>query len=99
MGWPLPADTRLIGTLSATIERPFFQAVTGSPNTWKCPGCGKIVVMPPDCGVAAGRPADRCLDQLAQALCGCWVARLTDRRVTRLVGAIMAGDEALATGT
>jgi hypothetical protein len=67
-------------------------------NTWKCPGCGKIVDLPADYEAADARAGERCLDQLAQALCGCWVARLTDGRVTRLVGAIMAGDEALAAG-
>ncbi len=31
--------------------------------------------------------------QMVQALCGCWVGRLPQPKVVRLVGAIMAGDE------
>jgi hypothetical protein len=39
---------------------------------------------------------DRRLDQLAQALCGCWVARLSESGVARLLNAVMAGDDLCA---
>jgi len=48
--------------------------------------------MPADCRAAEERPDDKRLDQLAQALCGCWVISLSDTGVMRLFGAIM-GDE------
>jgi hypothetical protein len=62
-------------------------------NVWTCPGCGAVVAMPPDVHVTASHGDERRLDQLAQALCGCWVVSLSNGRVSRLLGAIMAGDE------
>ena len=69
-------------------------AVMGTPSTWKCPGCGAIIVLPADCRGVDERPDDRRLDQLAQALCGCWAVDLPEDDLTALLGAIMAGDEA-----
>ncbi len=63
-----------------------------SPHTTTCPGCGKTVVIPSDDGYA-GAYLGRRLDQVAQALCGCWVGRLPDDSLSRLVGAIMAWGE------
>jgi hypothetical protein len=65
-----------------------------TPSTWKCPGCGVSVAMPAGCVAGDGRPDERRLDQLAQALCGCWVVNLPDSGVARLLNAIMVGDEA-----
>jgi hypothetical protein len=63
------------------------------PNLWTCPGCGAVVAMPPDVHVTASYRDEHRLDQLAQALCGCWVVSLSNGGVSRLLGAIMAGDE------
>jgi hypothetical protein len=61
--------------------------------TWKCPGCGAIVAFPADLGPAGGPAGGRHLDQLAQALCGCWVAKLPDKGLARLLRAVIIGDE------
>ena len=42
---------------------------------------------------AAIRPDERRLDQLAQALCGCWVVTLPESGLARLLEAIVAGEE------
>ena len=66
-----------------------------TPLKWTCPGCGATVALPAECG-AAGKSCDyRRLDQLAQALCGCWVVKLPDRGLARLLRAIITGDDGL----
>jgi hypothetical protein len=37
--------------------------------------------------------AERRLDQIAQASCGCWVDTLSDRRMARLLDAIVNVDD------
>jgi hypothetical protein len=49
--------------------------------------------MPADCGVTGESPDGQRLDRLAQALCGCWVVRLPDKGLSRLLRAIMTGDD------
>ena len=61
--------------------------------SWRCPGCGATVVLAAEYGAAGLRPDDRRLDQLAQALCGCWVTKLPDRGLARLLRAIWTGDD------
>lgn len=62
-----------------------------SPNTWICPGCGRTVVLPADCDTDGLRQDHRRLDQLAQALCGCWVSRLPSGGVIRFLETILDG--------
>ena len=58
---------------------------------WKCPGCGAEITLPP-VNKAAAVPADaKRLDSLAQAACGCWVKKLSDEGVGRLLGAVLTG--------
>jgi hypothetical protein len=64
-----------------------------APTTWKCPGCGALVALPVECLSTNVGPGDRRLDQLAQALCGCWVVTLPESGLARLLGAIMDGEE------
>lgn len=64
-----------------------------NPSTWICPGCGRTVALPEEYGLKGTSRDSRSLDQLAQALCGCWVGRLPRSGLTRLLGAIMAGNE------
>ena len=61
--------------------------------SWRCPGCGATVFLAAEYGAAGLRSDDRRLDQLAQALCGCWVAKLPDRGLARLLRAIWTGDD------
>lgn len=65
-------------------------------HTWKCPGCGALVGLP----TAGPPPVDETgakrLDQLAQASCGCWVDVLSDRRMARLLEAIVSVDDGLS---
>ena len=61
--------------------------------SWKCPGCGAIVVLSPECGADNAQLDDRRLDQLAQALCGCWVVKLPDLGLARILRAVMTGDD------
>lgn len=63
------------------------------PTTWKCRGCGALVDLPAECFSRGVGPGDRRLDQLAQALCGCWVVTLPESGLARLLGAIMEGEE------
>ncbi len=65
---------------------------------WKCPNCGAPVIMSADLGRAGGSAEDRGLDRLAQALCGCWVSRLSDKSLARLVRAVIIGDDAYYDG-
>lgn len=58
---------------------------------WNCPGCGAEVTLPSVDG-PAGNCAER-MDSLAQAVCGCWVKKLSDEGIGRLLGAIMTGYE------
>lgn len=64
-----------------------------NPKTWICPGCGRNVALPADCRAEGTRYDRRRLDQLAQALCGCWVSRLPNGGLARLLGAVMKGSE------
>jgi hypothetical protein len=64
-----------------------------APSTWRCPGCGAVVALPAECLAANVGPEGRRLDQLAQALCGCWVVTLPETGLVRLLGAIMDGQE------
>jgi hypothetical protein len=52
-----------------------------------------MVGLPQDVRIVAERGDGRRLDQLAQALCGCWVVSLSNGGISRLVGAILAGDD------
>jgi len=73
-----------------------FAADTGGMelcDTWRCPGCGALVVLPAACAPPGDACAERRLDQLAQASCGCWVAALSNRGVARLLEAIVRVDE------
>ena len=54
--------------------------------------------MPEDLGRAGGATEDGGLDRLAQALCGCWVSRLSDTSLARLVRAVIIGDDAYYEG-
>lgn len=49
--------------------------------------------MPADYGKDGACADSRRLGQLAQALCGCWVDRLPNSGLSRLLGAIMTGNE------
>lgn len=62
-------------------------------DTWRCPGCGALVVLPAVCASPLDALAERRLDQLAQASCGCWVATLSNRDIARLLEAIVGADE------
>jgi hypothetical protein len=62
-------------------------------DTWKCPGCGTLVVLPTACSAPADPLGEKRLDQLAQASCGCWVASLSHSGVARLLEAIVGMDE------
>ena len=61
--------------------------------TWKCPGCGADIVFSAGVGLPDGSVEGGHLDQLAQALCGCWVAKLPDKGLARLLRAVIIGDE------
>lgn len=65
---------------------------TDTPNTWKCPGCGAIVSLPQDFAAGDEPPTEKRLNQLAQALCGCWVVTMPDRGLDRLLAVILGGD-------
>lgn len=69
------------------------------PHVWECPGCGAMVRLPPEVQTNNARDDTYRLDQLAQALCGCWVVNLSSGGVSRLLGAIMTGDEHRDTGS
>jgi hypothetical protein len=75
------------------VERFWTLTATSAPKTWICPGCGASIVLPADCLAASVHPVGRRLDQLAQALCGCWVVILPESGLTRLLEAIVAGEE------
>ena len=62
-------------------------------DTWKCPGCGALVGMPESAPAPVDVRAERRLDQLAQASCGCWVDTLSDRGMARLLDAIISVDD------
>jgi hypothetical protein len=65
-------------------------------HTWKCPGCGALVGLPAAAPPPVGEAATKRLDQLAQASCGCWVDVLSDRRMARLLEAIVNVDDGIA---
>ncbi|MFH0916643.1 MAG: hypothetical protein V1912_09390 [bacterium] len=52
-----------------------------------------MIALPTDCREAGDRPDEQRLDQLTQALCGCWVARLSERGLARLLEAIVGEEE------
>jgi hypothetical protein len=90
MGLDLVAD---IGIRSLSSEEgPRSSTDMPDPHVCKCPGCGSTVVLPPDLHLLRENGNERRIDQLAQSLCGCWVVKLSDRAVSRLLGAVMAGD-------
>lgn len=62
-------------------------------DTWRCPGCGVLVVLPAAYSLPLDALAERRLDQLAQASCGCWVAALSKQDMARLLEAIVGIDE------
>jgi hypothetical protein len=62
-------------------------------DTWRCPGCGALVVLPAACAPPLDALAKRRLDQLAQASCGCWVAALSKQGMFRLLEAIVGTDQ------
>jgi hypothetical protein len=62
-------------------------------DTWRCPGCGALVVLPTACPLPVDAPGELRLDQLAQASCGCWVAALSTQGMSRLLEAIIGVDE------
>ena len=64
-------------------------------HTWKCPGCGALVGLPAAAPSPVDEAAGRRLDQLAQASCGCWVGVLSDRRMAKLLEAIVCADDGL----
>lgn len=66
--------------------------------TWKCPNCGTPVTLAALCGRNGAPADDRTLDRLAQALCGCWVSRLSEKDLARLLRAVIIGDEAYYEG-
>jgi hypothetical protein len=65
----------------------------GLCETWRCPGCGTTVVLPAASAPPLDALAERRLDQLAQASCGCWVATLSNQGMARLLEAIVGADE------
>ncbi len=62
-------------------------------HIWKCPGCGALVGLPAATPPPADAQAEKRLDQLAQASCGCWVDTLSERGVARLLEAIVGVDD------
>jgi hypothetical protein len=65
-------------------------------HTWRCPGCGAVVGLPAAAPAPTDIPAEKRLDQLAQASCGCWVDVLSERRMARLLEAIVGLDDEFA---
>jgi len=51
-----------------------------------------MVALPTEVQIGTQPGDKRRVDQLAQALCGCWVVSLSNGGVARLLGAIMGGD-------
>lgn len=64
------------------------------PKEWKCPGCGAFITLPQDFSSSEEPPTEKRLDQLAQALCGCWVVTIPQRSLSRLLAAVLGGREA-----
>jgi hypothetical protein len=60
-----------------------------SPTSWKCPSCGATVTLPSGPRKTTDRNemsgSDRRLDQVARAVCGCWVRGLSDDELGRFV--------------
>jgi len=75
----------------------FREMCTASVN-WICPNCGAFVTVPEDLSRAGGSLEDGRLDRLARVLCGCWVSRLSDTSLARLVRAVIIGDDAYYEG-
>jgi hypothetical protein len=63
------------------------------PRMLKCPLCGRVVLVPTNVARLSKSLSEERYRQTVQALCGCWVSRLPQPKVMRLVGAIMAGSE------
>ena len=90
---PLAADIEVGGDSPKSVARKvFFATIMLTPSHWKCPGCGALITLPGG-GETKGNPpacADETrLDQLAQAVCGCWVRTLSDGEFSRFVLAVM----------
>jgi hypothetical protein len=62
-------------------------------ETWNCPGCGALVLLPSSVPVPTDAQAEKRVDQLAQASCGCWVDTLSSRGMARLLDAIVSVDD------
>lgn len=63
-----------------------------TPRTRRCPGCGRLVVLPQEGRTASDVLDDRRLDQLAQSLCGCWVTDLSHADIRDLLEAIASSN-------
>jgi len=59
---------------------------------WRCPDCGRTFAIALERDVAGSHTDYRRLDLLARALCGCWVLRLSDRGLARMMRALARGD-------
>jgi len=92
----LPADTQNNRPLFSRAWKGGSLASNGIPASRKCPGCGAIVTLPLGCLDADSPEAEDRLDQLARAVCGCWVVTLPDNALGRLLGAITAEERASA---
>lgn len=62
-------------------------------HSWRCPGCGALVSFPAAAPAPADEQAEKRLDQLAQASCGCWVMVLSKRGMYRLLEAIVSAND------
>jgi hypothetical protein len=62
-------------------------------HSWRCPGCCALVALPAAAPSPADEQAEKRLDQLAQASCGCWVNALSKRGMDRLLEAIVSADD------
>ena len=64
-----------------------------SPQTWICPGCGRVVFLPAYCRPKDGHPDATAMGRLACALCACWVSRLSEGGLLDLLEAVTAKAE------
>ena len=59
-----------------------------SPQTWICPGCGRVVTLPAYCRPKGEHPDAKAMGQLARALCACWVGGLSEGGLLDLLEAV-----------